>query len=69
MMKKSIMTLLLAGCLIAAPVYGQEQVPDAEEEQDFAYLEEMTIKDLRALDAAIHELLGDSPASDFQGKT
>lgn len=52
-MKKKILAVTLSlGCLFTIPAVSYA-------EEDYSYLEDMSIKELKALDVAIHELLGD----------
>ncbi len=53
-MKKRILALLTATVMAVTPISVM-----AEEETDYSYLEDMSVKELRALRAAINELLGD----------
>ena len=59
-MKKRLIALLMAICLAGAPIC------TLAEETDYSYLEDMSVKELRALDAAIHELLGDGGSLEEQ---
>ncbi len=53
-MKKSVIALVIAVCLIALPV------SVLAEETDYSYLEEMSVKELKELRNAINEILGDT---------
>lgn len=57
-MKKRWVALLTAVCLVAAPMSA------LAEETDYSYLEDMSIKELRALRDAINELLGETNETD-----
>lgn len=59
---KRLIAVGMAFCLAAVPVNCF-----AEDEPDFSYLEDMSVKELKALDAAIHEILGDSGTSSSDG--
>lgn len=52
-MKKKWVAFMTAVCLAAVPV------GVLAEETDYSYLEDMSVKELKELDAAIHNLLGD----------
>ena len=52
-MKKRWIALLAAVCMVCSPVMTMA------EETDYSYLEDMSVKELKALDAEIHKLLGD----------
>ena len=52
-MKKRWIALLAAVCMVCSPVVTMA------EETDYSYLEDMSVKELKALDAEIHKLLGD----------
>lgn len=59
-MKKGIVALVTAVCLTVVPVSVMA------EETDYSYLEDMSVKELRELDAAIHKLLGDGGSDETQ---
>ncbi len=52
-MKKRLIALMAAACLVVAPM------SVLAEETDYSYLEDMTVKELKALRNAINEILGD----------
>ena len=56
-MKKRLIALMAAVCLVIAPM----SVP--AEETDYSYLEDMSVKELKALRDAINEILGDGGGS------
>lgn len=51
-MRKRLIALIMAACLAMAPV-----ICFAEDETDYSYLEDMSIKEIRALNEAIESLL------------
>lgn len=54
-MKKKVLAVVLAmGCVFSAPVVSNAK------ETDYSYLEDMSTEELKDLDAAIHNLLGDT---------
>lgn len=63
-MKKKVITMMLALGMVVGSIN-----PVFAEETDYSYLEDMSVKELRALDAAIHELLGDAPTADVEEET
>lgn len=60
-MMKKMVAVVMALCLVAAPVSCF-----AEDETDYSYLEDMTVKELKALRDAINEILGDEKNSDTE---
>ena len=55
-MRKGCLALLSAVCLVTASISCFAD----ETEKDYSYLEEMSVKELKELDAAIHALLGNA---------
>ena len=54
-MKKKVLAVVLAmGCVFSTPVVSSAK------ETDYSYLEDMSTEELKDLDAAIHNLLGDT---------
>lgn len=60
-MKKKAVLIMLAASMLATPL-----TMSAEEESKYAYLEDMSVKELKELDAAIHELLGDTTEAESE---
>lgn len=59
-MRRIILALTVVTVLMVAPIC----LYAGETETDFSYLEDMSVKDLRALRDAINEILGDASSSD-----
>ena len=59
-MKKRWVVFLMATCLATIPM------SVLAEETDYSYLEDMSVKELKELDAAIHNLLGDGGSEEAQ---
>ncbi len=57
-MKKRVIALLTAVCLAAAPMSVL-----AEDKEDYSYLEDMSVKELKELRDAINEILGEDGGS------
>lgn len=58
-MKRRVIALLTAVCLAAAPMSVL-----AEDKEDYSYLEDMSVKELKELRDAINEILGEDEKSD-----
>lgn len=62
MKKRIIAATLLATSLTLFPIMATAT------ETDYSYLEDMSVKELKALDAAIHEILGNDTANEEEPK-